>query len=324
MITQTVALIGLGRVSGSIGLAIQQSDLGLTIVGNDRNRKTAVEAKNKGIITTFTSRLAAAASAADIIIIDVPVEELESCLKIVGAEAREHTLVIDLSNIKSAGQDWADRYMVQGHYLGAKPVFAAGTLSDGRRGIEAAQADLFRNSIFCLMPSAKADPKAVETAVNLGRILGAKPFFIDAIEYDSLMQGIDTLPGLLSAALLRALTKSSGWRDILRFAGLEFAQATASIDSPDLAMLAMKNKEASLRWIDSLLEELEEVRQWISETDEERFTFMLEELSIERERWLHERQENEWSEVETPQMEGLGLASQLLGFNFRRSDKKSE
>jgi len=324
MITQTVALIGLGRVTGSIGLALQQSGLGLTIVGNDRNRKTAVEAKDKGIITTFTSRLTSAVSAADIVVIDVPHEELESCLKIVGAEAREHTLVIDLSNMKSAGQAWADHLMVQGHYVGAKPVFAAGNLHDSRRGIEAAQADLFKNSVFCIMPSPKADPKAVETAVNLGKLLGATPFFIDAFEFDSLMQGIETLPGLISAALLRALTKSSGWRDILRFAGLEFAQATASIDNPDLAALAKADKEASLRWVDAFLAELREVRQWISETDEERFTFILEELSIERERWLHERRENEWSEVETPQMEGLGLASQLLGFNIKRTGKKSE
>lgn len=324
MITQTVALIGLGRVTGSIGLALQQSDLDLTIVGNDRNRKISIKAKDDGIITTFTSRLANAASAADIVIVDVPHEELESSLKIVGAEAREHTLVIDLSNMKRVGQEWADNLMVQGHYVGARPVFAASNLSDGRRGIEAAHPDLFRNSVFCIMPSPKADPKAVETAVNLGRILGANPFFIDAYEYDSLMQGIETLPGLISAALLRAITKSSGWRDILRFAGLEFAQATASIDSPDLAVLAMKNREASLRWLDAVLAELEEVRSWISEIDEERFTFLLEELSIERERWLHERQENEWSEVDTPQMEGMGLASQLLGFNFRRSDKKSK
>jgi prephenate dehydrogenase len=169
-------------------------------------------------VNRITGSLASAASEADILIINVPLSDLEMTLEVAGAEVREHTLLVDLSNMKAVGQKWADQYMVQGHYVGAKPVLAADTLTDGRIGITAARADLFKKSVFCIMPSVKADPKAVETAVNLGRILGATPFFLDAFEYDSLMQGLEAVPGLVSAAMLRAVTKSSGWRDMLRFA----------------------------------------------------------------------------------------------------------
>ena len=324
MKTQTVSIVGLERINGTIGLALQKSDLGLTIIGHDRNRSTTSEAKKLGIVNKITGSLSTATSAADIVIINVPLTELEKTLEVAGAEAREHTLIVDLSNMKSAGQKWADQYMVQGHYVGAKPVFAADTLSDGRIGIEASQADLFKRSVFCIMPSPKADPKAVETAVNLGRILGATPFFLDAFEYDSLMQGLETVPGLVSAAILRAVTKSSGWRDMLRFAGLGFAQSTASLDNPDLARLTLNDKAASIRWIDAVLGELQEVRRWIAESDEERFTFILEELTIEREQWLHDRRENNWIDDDSPSVSGFGLANQLIGFGFNKDDGQSK
>jgi len=324
MKTQTVSIVGLERVNGSIGLALQKGDLGLTIIGHDRNRSTTSEAKKLGIVNKSTNSLATAASVADILIINVPLSELEQTLEVAGAEVREHTLVVDLSNMKGMGQKWADQYITEGHYVGAKLVLAADNLTDGRFGIEASQADLFQKSIFCIMPSVKADPKAVETAVNLGRILGATPFFLDSFEYDSLMQGLEVVPGLVAAAMLRAVTKSSGWRDMLRFAGLGFAQSTASLDNPDLAMLALNDKAASLRWLDAVLGELQEVRRWISESDEERFAFIVEELTIEREEWLHERRENNWIEDDSVNANKMGIARQLIGFGFSKDDAQSK
>jgi prephenate dehydrogenase len=324
MKTQTVSIVGLERISGSIGLALQKGDLGLTIIGHDRNRSTTSEAKNLGIVTKSTNSLATAASVADILIINVPLSELEQTLEVAGAEVREHTLVIDMSNMKGVGQKWADQYFKEGHYVGAKPVLAADRLTDGRFGIEASRADLFQKSVFCLMPSVKADPKAVETAVNLGRILGATPFFLDAFEYDSLMQGLEVVPGLVAAAILRAVTKSSGWRDMLRFAGMGFAQSTACLDNPDLAMLSLNDKAASLRWLDAVLGELQEVRRWINESDEERFSFIVEELAIEREEWLHERRENNWIEDDQSIASNMSIARQLIGFGFGKDEPQSK
>jgi hypothetical protein len=105
---------------------------------------------------------------------------------------------------------------------------------------------------------------------------------------------------------------------------LGFAQATASLDNPDLARLSLNDKVASLRWIDAVLGELQEVRRWIAESDEERFSFILEELTIEREQWLHERRENNWVDDDSPSVSGIGLTRQLLGFGFGKDDGKSK
>ncbi len=157
-------------------------------------------------------------------------------------------LVLDLSVLKGLSQRWADQYLARGHYVGVMPVLSAPYLSDGRDELEAATADLFKNSIFCLMPSAKADPQAVDTAVNFGRLLGANPYFVDPMEYDSLVQGIETLPGLTAAALFGTLKKTTGWRDILRFANSSFALGTQSLQhGTDITSLALNDKASRPR-----------------------------------------------------------------------------
>ena len=227
---------------------------------------------------------------------------------------------MDLAGLKSQGVKWADKYLKQGHYVGVSPILAAARLNDGREGVEASRQDLFKHSVFCLMPSANADPKAVETAVNLGRLLGSQPFFLDPLEYDSFTQALETTPGLLAMALFRAITQSTGWRDMLRFAGLDFTRATAALDNKDLASLAFHDQASTLRWLDAVIQELEQVRNLMAKGDKERMELILEQLSIDRERWLGEREKNEWLEDTTSNVSGISLTGQMFGFGRPKSD----
>lgn len=322
MQTETVSIIGLDRISASIGLGLQTNDLGLTIIGSDQNSSAGEQAKQLGAVNKLVGNPVSAAAAADILILNVSLAEQERMIEAVASDIRDHVLIIDLARLKSPGLKWADEYIQQGHYVGASPVLAAESLLDGRFGVEAARSDLFKQSVFCIMPSAKADPKAVETAVNLGRILGATPFFLDPMEYDSLVQAVESTPGLLAAAMFRAVTKSTGWRDILRFAGLQFSLSTASLDSPDIVELALHDKTASLRWLDAVIAELEGIRRLVADGDPERAALILEELSYERQRWQFDRQNNDWTEGEGPDLEGMSFTRQLLGFGPKKKDKK--
>ncbi len=315
MKAQTVTIVGMNRVGVSIARALKASGAGLTVVGHDRIRELAQDAKEKlGAIDRVEWNLVTAAAGADILVLAVPLTELENTLVVIGEDVRPHTLVLDLGALKAQGLRWADRYLQAGHYVGVVPVLSAAYLNDGRDEAAAATADLFRNSVFCLLPSAKADPQAVDTAVTFGRLLGASPYFIDPIEYDSLAQGIETLPGLAGAALFSAVQKSTGWRDMLRFANSSFALATQPlVQGTDLASLALNDKAATLRWLDALLNELVALRQLILEGDREVIDLTLGNILIQRERWLKERTVNEWVEgVETP-VDHPSMGEQLLG-----------
>jgi len=314
MKARTITIIGLGRTGASVGLALKASHLDVTIVGHDRDGDAAKAAQQAGAIDSRQWRLVRAATEGDIIVLAVPASEVEGTLEAIGEDLHEHTLVLNLSSLKGPAQRWADKYLKNGHYVGAAAVLAAGALADGTPGVAGARADLFLNSILCLMPSPMADPEAVETAVNLGAVLGAKPFFLDADEYDNLVLGVETIPGLLAAALFGAMTETAGWRDMLRFADLPFAQVTLPLrDDEGLALRALNDQAATLRWLDEVLDALGDLRQRVADGDREQLVAFLQQLNLERDNWLHERQQNDWDEVARPDQTPRSLMGQFFG-----------
>lgn len=320
MKTETVTIVGLGRTGASVGLALQKADLGLTLVGYDENRQVLKAAEEVGAIDKSQGHLDRAAKAADILILAVPAQAVEQVLREAGPQVRDHALVLDFSGLKADSQRLAKQYLRHGHFVGAVPVLAAEALTEGARGVEAARADLFQNSVFCLMPSPQADPQAVETAVNVGSILGAKPFFLDPAEYDSLVQGVQTVPGLLAAAMFRSVTQAKGWRDMLRFAGSPFALTTAALQrGEEVAHLALHDRAVTLRWLDALLDQLQVIRDRVAEEDGERLIALLQQLNEEREKWLYERLENDWEEVTAPEIAPFSIREQMFG---RRGDRE--
>lgn len=315
MKAQTVTIVGMDRLGVSIARALKASPAGLEIVGHDRFRELAQKAKDElGAIDKAEWNLVSAATAADILVLSVPLAELETTLMVIGDEIQPHALVLDLSSMKSRGQKLADQYLKRGHYVGVVPVLSAAYLKDGRDELDASLPDLFRNSIFCLMPSPRADPQAVETAVNFGRLLGAVPYFIDPMEYDSLSQGVETLPGLAAAALFAALQKSTGWRDMLRFANSSFAMATQPLQQgTDITAQVLNDRTATLRWLDAYLQELTELRRLIQSGDKDMLELTLGNFLVQRERWLRERAENEWAEGVETKIDRPSVSDQFLG-----------
>lgn len=315
MRAQTVTIIGLERMGASIGLALKAANAGLTIVGHDRSRDLAQDAKDKiGAVDRVEWNLVSAAAAADILVLAVPLTELETIFPAIGDDVQPHALVLDLAALKGMGLRWAERYLKKGHYIGARPVLAATYLNDGRFDAAAATPDLFKDSVFCLMPSAKADPQAVETAVTFGRLLGAVPYFVDPFEYDSLAQGLETLPGLAAVALFNAVRNATGWRDMLRFANSSFAQATQPLQNgTDLTRLALNDQAATLRWLDALMAELATIRRLVQDGDREMVDLTLGNVLLQHERWLRERRENNWVESVEQPIERPSAGDQLLG-----------
>lgn len=322
MKTETVSIIGLDRISGSIGLVLKKSSLGLTVIGYSDDTDVSNAAKELNVVDKVMNNLVKTAAAADIVILNTHLTQQKETIQLIGDVVKDHALIIDITSLKGPGIRWAKKYLRQGHYVGVSPVLSADMLADTRRDIGAATVNLYKDSVFCIMPSPSADPDAVQTAVNLGRLLGATPFFLDADEYDSLVHGIETIPGLLAGALFSSVKQSTGWRDILRFAGLPFAQATAALDDDDLVELTGHDKEATLRWLDALLFELQSVRRLVAEGDEERLTLILEDLVYQRSKWLVERKRNDWNEEQSPsELANFSLSSQLFGFGRRRKKK---
>ena len=122
------------------------------------------------------------------------------------------------------------------------------------------------------------------------------------------------LPGLLAAAMFGALHKSTGWRDMLRLAGLPFSVSTSPLESSvDAVETATSHKAATLRWIDAVMGELQQIRRWIYDDENQLLAAYLEELQSERRQWLRQRAKNDWVEAKGPNISNQSFAEQMLG-----------
>lgn len=315
MQAKTVTIIGMQRLGVSIAMAVKERLSNVTIIGHDKDGSLAREVQQKvAAVDKAEWNLVSAASQADILVLAMPLDELRETLQTIGTDLQGHTLVLDMCSLKGPGLKWASSYVQHGHYVGVRPIFAANVLEDGQTGYKAASADLFRKSVFCVMPTSDVDKRAVQTAVYFGHLLGAVPYFLDPNEYDNLAQGIETVPKLMAAALFGAISKEAAWRDMRRFANQPFALTTQPLgDGEDIAQLAFNDKDATVRWLDTLIAELQTMREWIQLNDRHALLAILGDLGSQRYKWLKERDENDWAEDGLPKVENQSLSEQLLG-----------
>jgi prephenate dehydrogenase len=315
MQTNTITIVGMRRTGISIALALQQGPMDFTLIGHDSDANLLHETAVTKAVDRVEADLIKACTPADIIVLAMPSLELEATLNLIGDRIQAHTLIIDLTALKGPGIRLAREHLKDGHYIGARPVFAAGTFTNLETDLNSARADLFNDSVFCVMPSSEADPKVVETAVRFGELLGSKPYFVDPLEYDQLAFGSETIPGVAAAALFSAVTSSMGWRDVLRFADIPFAVGTQplDIDTEDLAYLLLSDRAAAIRSLDNYLTKLNDIRRILKEGDPELLAVYLMDLNLSRLKWLRERSENNWDEMHSEDFEVPSLSQHFLG-----------
>ena len=319
-----VSILGINLISASLALALRESDLDVEIIGHDADDRVSKEAQSKGILDKGRWNQVNAAASGDVIIISLPMADLEHTLERIGRDVQSHALVLDLSLLKTQPQKWADEHLKNGHFVGIAPVLAAKSLDESRQGIEGARADLFKDSLLCVIPSPKAAAKAVESAVNLGTSIGASPFFLDLMEYDALAAAIEILPGLVAASMFGAVNDSNSWRDILKFAGSTFALSTLPLrKEADLAHMAVQSKAATLYWLKAAIEQLKLLSARIEDGDMDILSTYFTELGVERDRWMIAREKNRWDDENRPEWSNLevSMMDRLVG---RRPPKDSK
>ena len=167
---------------------------------------------------------------------------------------------------------------------------------DGRAGgVEAAQADLFKNGLVAIVSPPGVSSEAIKLATDLSHLLGAEHLFVDPLELDSLMAGVHTLPQLLAAALLDVTVDQPGWREARKLAGRPFAQVTglsAQFGSPRILSQrgCWLTANRYIRLTDKLIDSLAALRKEIYEQDTQALVDRFTTATSGRERWLQQRE----------------------------------
>jgi prephenate dehydrogenase len=282
-----IAIIGLGLIGGSLGLALKKAEpRAYDITGSSRNPDTIARAIKLGAIDRAASNAAEAAKDAEAVIIATPVRTVREIMAQFAGHLRPDAIVSDVASTKSLVMQWAAKLLpAQVNFIGGHPMAGKET-----SGIEAADATLFQRSVYCLTPAPGTTPKALETMSILVRKAGATPYVIDAKEHDTLVAGISHLPLLLSVTLVSTTTKNKLWGRMSKLAASGYRDVTrlASGNVKVNTDICATNAEAIVYWIDEYRKELERVRQLVRSGDEA-LEKALAEASEARSKWLRSR-----------------------------------
>ena len=327
-----VTIIGLGCVGDSIGLALREQEPALEVVGHDIEPDRARAAVRMGAVSKTDWNLPAACEGASLVILALPLPAVRETLEVLGPHLEEGCVVTDTATLKVPVIEWAREHLPEGvRFVGGAPI-PGPAIGEGEvlAGPEAARADLFEDGLYCITPARDTHPAAVTALLELIEALGARPLFLDPLEYDGLQAGVGDLPGIIAMALLRATVDSPGWMEMRKVAGYDFAAVTgpAVADPGDLRAKALLNRENLLRRLDMFLEEMERVRRWLVEEDEEALQEAYAGAAEGRTRWLQERARGTWEEgPDLGEIPGVGEQfGQLLfgGLLRRRPPREAE
>lgn len=259
-----VAIVGLGLIGGSLGLALRRE--GVEVVGYARRREVGQTALSLGAVDRATDGLLTAVEGAEVVFLATPVMAMRPVMAALASGLDEGCIVTDVGSTKAQVLAWAGELLPPSvSFVGGHPM--AGTELSG---IEAADADLFQGCTYCIAPAAGAATSAADTIEGLARRVGASPLYIDAAEHDGLVAAISHLPMVMSSALVSMAMSSPQWPDMAKLAATGFGGATRlASGSPEMSRdICLTNADPILRWLDEYVAELGRFRRLIGEGGE--------------------------------------------------------
>lgn len=226
MTIERVAIIGLGLLGGSVGLAIKEHLSTVTTKGFDADADVRERAATRGLVGEVCDSAGAAVKDADLVILCVPVGAMEAAASDLAPHLKPDAIISDVGSSKESVAKALAKALPGHTIIPAHPV--AGTEQSGP---EAGFASLFINRWCILTPPEGADEAAVAALSEFWAGLGARAEIMDAKHHDLVLAVTSHIPHLIAytivgtASDLEDVTQSEvikysagGFRDFTRIA----------------------------------------------------------------------------------------------------------
>lgn len=284
---QRVAIVGLGLIGGSVGLALRKAKAAQHVAGYDLGRGVSERAQRLGAIDQAYEALADAVQGAELVVLATPVGSMRHLLGQLASVLTPGSVVTDVASTKAQVMQWAEELLppsvsfVGGHPMAGKEV----------SGVEAADAELFRGKVYCLCATARTRPAAVKKVSMLIEMLGAHMRFMEPMQHDEQVAGVSHLPFLASVALVNAVAGQDYWPEMAILAASGFRDMSRlAAGSPEMYRdICLTNSEAITAWMDTYIATLQQMRDQIAQQSPALGALFVEAQQTRLE-WQHARQ----------------------------------
>jgi len=263
----TLALVGVGLIGGSVGLAARKRGVAGRILGVGNRPEVLQRALSRGAVDETRPDLRSIADA-DAVVFCTPVNLIARQVIEAASACRPGTLLTDAGSTKAAiVRDVEGRLPPGAAFVGGHPL--AGS---EKQGPEHASADLFEGRVVVLTPTIRTDDKALSLAKSLWESLGSQVRLMDPEEHDRALAMTSHLPHVTAAALAGVLP--SEWRG-LTAGGFRDATRVAA-GGPELwAAILQANADAVLGAMDRFDNRMAEFRLALTSGDRDALLSLL-------------------------------------------------
>jgi cyclohexadieny/prephenate dehydrogenase len=265
---QSVAIIGLGLLGGSIGLAVQDRASDMTTTGYDADADVRGKAAERGLVGTVCTSVSDAVAEADLVILCVPVGAMGSAAAEIAGHLKPGAIISDVGSSKQSVLEDLSAALPGLTVIPAHPV--AGTEQSGP---EAGFATLFENRWCILTPPDGADEASVEALADFWRTLGSKIEIMDAEHHDLVLAVTSHIPHLIAytivgtASDLEDVTRG----EVIKYSAGGFRDFTriAASDPTMWRDVFLQNRSAVLEMLGRFTEDLTALQRAIRSGDGE-------------------------------------------------------
>jgi len=265
---ERIAVIGLGLLGGSIGLAVARNLPNAETTGYDADPSVRRRAAERGLVGRVCDSAAEAVADAELVIFCVPVGAIGAAAAEIAGALPPAAIVSDVGSSKATVAEALRTALPGACVIPAHPV--AGT---ERSGPDAGFAELFRHRWCILTPAPGADAAAVARLSAFWEALGAHIETMDAAHHDLVLAVTSHIPHLIAYTIVGTASDLEGVTrgEVIKYSAGGFRDFTriAASDPTMWRDVFLTNREAVLEMLGRFTEDLTALQRAIRNGDGE-------------------------------------------------------
>ena len=281
---QKIAIIGVGLLGGSIGLAVRKGRWAGETAGFVRRAATIAECEQAGALDYATTDLLAAVSGADLVILCTPLAQMAAVTAQLLPALQPGAVVTDVGSVKGSVVRDLEALVAKagGHFVGSHPMAGA-----EKTGVLAARADLFVNAVCVITPTRKSHAPSVALVEDFWKLLGARTLRLAPGAHDALVSRTSHLPHVAAAALASQVLHPQQPKDQAPLCAPGFKDTTrVASGSPEMWRdIALANRKNLAQAVRVFIRDLEKFEQSLTVGDEKAVTKFFEVAKQRRDGW---------------------------------------
>lgn len=265
----TITVVGVGLISGSLSLALKEKGLVRKVIGVSRTEETTQKALSLGLIDEALP-IEQAVPQSDLIYVAIPVDVMMPVTQRILDLVTDKQIVVDAGSTKHALCEFLAEHPMRRRFVASHPMW--GTEYSGP---EAAVRNAFVGRTCVICEKEKSDADAVAKVEEMYRALGMHLIYMDADSHDMHTAYISHISHITSFALANTVLEKEKEEDAifeLASGGFESTVRLAKSNPAMWVPIFMQNRENVL---DVLNEHISQLRKFKACLEKENYGYLL-------------------------------------------------